>query len=197
MRTLKEEYKKKINEFRDDVAEMVKYKFMEDKEIHPVVFGLIIKGDNLVMTVLAGLAELFSSDEGKEKAAQIIRSMNKEIKPVALVFVSEGWMTTHETSEEILDENGKYISEGVRPSNNPDRKEVLMLMFETFDEESHIFFEIKRIGELVELEDYKKGDWVPKSQTKPAGRFGNLLEDNYNELNQILEKALNKKETLN
>ena len=197
MRTLKEEYKKTINDFRDDVAELVKHKFMQDKVIHPVVFGLIIQGDKLIMTVLAGLGELFETEEGKERAAQVIRSMSKEIKPIALVFVSEGWMSSHATSEEILDENGKYISEAVRPANNPNRKEVLMLMFETFDEESHIFLEIKRIGELVELEDFQTGDWVPKSTTKPSGRFANMLQDNYSEINQILEKMLNKKETLN
>ena len=198
MRTLKEEYKKKINDFRDDVEEMVKHRFMNDKVIHPVVFGLVIKEDKLVMTVLVGLGELFSSEDGKEQAADVIRQMNKEIKPVALAFVSEGWMAAVKKEEEILDKKGKYISEAHMPRNNPDKKEVLMMMFETHDEEAGVFLEIKRIGELVELEDMKDGqkDWKPKSE-QFKGRFSNLLQENYNEINQILEKILNKKETLN
>lgn len=198
MRTLKEEYKKKINDFRDDVEEMIKHRFMDDKVIHPVVFGLVIKEDKLVMTVLMGLGELFASEDGKEQAAEIIRKMNKEIKPVALAFVSEGWMAAVKKEEDVLDKNGKYLSENHMPRNNPDKKEVLMMMFETHDEEVGIFLEIKRIGELVEIEDMKgtSKEWMPKSK-KDKGRFSNLLQENYSEINQLLEKILSKKETLN
>jgi len=198
MKTLKEEYKQKISDFAKDVEEMITHRFMEDKIIHPIVFGLIIKGDKLVMTVLSGLGELFDSDAGKEQAAQIIKSMSKELKPVALAFISEGWMSSHAVTDmdSLVDENGDYHENAVRPSQDPNRKEVLMVMLETFDEEASVFIEIKRIGELVELEDFQRTDWCKKTSMF-KGRFANMLEDNHNEINQVLQKMLNKKESQN
>jgi hypothetical protein len=197
MLTLKEEYKKKINDFRNEVEGMIRHRFMDDKIIHPVVFGLVIQKDKLIMTVLGGLGELFGSDAGKDRAVEIVRSMNKEIKPVALCFVSEGWMSTHNVEEmnSVVGTDGKYLDNAVRPANDPNRKEVLMMMFETFDEQCSVLVEIKRIGELVELEEFKKSDWEEKKAQ--VGRFGNMIEDNYSELNQLLEKTLNKKESQN
>lgn len=192
VKTEKEMLAEHLNNFSDDVTQIITESFKKDKGVNPTVFALMLKNNTLGIGILAGLGQFFTSDQGKEMAARIIKEASKELKPVALAFASEAWISEKAFSDyqSVVDEDGNYREGIIRPSEDPNRKEILMLNFETFDQECFHYFDIIRDGENVSLKKSICSEgWKPK-KSEVKGRFMNLLEENYSELAQFVKEQL-------
>jgi len=159
--------------FSDDISRIAKETFETYQEAAPTVLSLFYdkKAGDFSIASLGGLEEYFVSSEAKEDAAKIIQRFNQNVKPIATAFISESWMSVLSLEEEPT----------VSPSKDPNRKEILMIIFETFDTECVKMWEIVRNNGEVSLEDLdinSKG-WVPKGATK--GIFSDMLKENYDE----------------
>jgi len=199
MLTVQEEYQKSIDEFKDIVISMVVAKFKDEGEVTPVVFGLCKVGDKHQIAVLLGLHQFFQKDVDKEAAAEIIKQFSKELKPLAICYISECWMTKYDLNEEPVDKDGNYKEDTLKPSQHPNRQEVLILKFETHDKECNIMYEIVRKDNKVDLttSTVSQLDWENKPKTYTRGLFDDLLKDNYSEYAQGLQETLKNKTNMN
>jgi hypothetical protein len=191
MKTAQEVYAKHLTDFATEIKGVVTRMFENQSSISPIAFALVFKEDRAVIAVLDGLGEVFRMPNGKDMVAHIIKESSKELKPVALAFASEAWVSRRDGIDAslIVDEKGNF-KPGMTPEEDPNRKEVVMLQIETFDKESLTYWPVvekdsTRILEKANLSD----DWRPKSN-KSQGRFTNFLEENYSEMAETLRKQL-------
>lgn len=195
MKTVQETFNELLTRFADDTIQLVTNIFKQDKRLDPVVIGMVIKDGKPGIAILEGLAPFFRNDQDKELAARIIKEAAKEIKPVALMFATEAWLSERkrEDLDKIVDEDGNYKKGVTRPSEDPNRKEVLMIHLETFDKEGFHYFDIIRDGEKVSLTKREGSEgWAPKGTHMLKSRFGDLLKDNYSEMAESIRKDLEK-----
>ena len=131
-KTIQEIFNNHLNDFAIDIVRFTTGMFETDKRLDPIVMALTIKEGKLSIAVLAGLGQFFTNDHGKEVAARIIKEAAKEIKPVAIAFATEAWISEKSVEEidKILDKDGSYKEGIVRPSEDPKRREVLMIHLE-------------------------------------------------------------------
>lgn len=192
MKTIQEEYQAKLNDFKEMIIDSTQEMFKEHGGIDPTVFGLVIKDGTLHIGILGGLGEMFVSDEGKDVAAQIIKKMSKELKPIALAFISEAWASENPGTnyDAVVDKDGNYREGVVRPIDDPNRKEILFINFETHDKEAFIQWDMVPKGEEKVLELKISSDWDKKREVHLRGRFSGLLEENYSELAKMLGDKL-------
>lgn len=195
MKTVQETFNELLTHFANDTVQLVTNIFKDEKRLDPVVIGMVIKDGKPGIAILEGLAPFFRNDQSKELAARIIKEAAKEIKPVAIMFATEAWLSVKKIKDldNIVDKDGNYKEGVTRPADDPDRKEVIMIYMETFDKEGFYYFDIIRNGEEVSLKkrDCSEG-WVPKGTHILKSRFGDLLKDNYNEMAESIRKDLEK-----
>lgn len=193
MKTAQEIFTKEVNEFTDQVTNVVKGIFQDNQKINPIVFALVTKENGeLAIAVLDGLGEFFTSPNGKDKAAEIIKHVGKQLKPLCIAFISEAWAAAKSLDEyhKFVDENGNFRDGVPSPSEDPNKVEVLMIHIETFDKERFKYWSItEKDGqrELKETDMFQ--DWTEKSG-KGRGRFSNLLEENHSEWAKRLQNEL-------
>lgn len=202
VKTINEQYNEALVKFKDNIQEMVKDIFSTDKRIDPTAFALTFKEDRTTISMLAGIGKLFNSPEGKILAAETMRKFNKEIKPIATAFVCEGWgkIINIEDAKPYVNADGDLVNPlEERPSLAKDKKEIIMFTFETYDKEASVHYEIKRNpidSDDVTLEKILDLDWLPKKENHVSGLMTDLLEENYSEFAQMIQK-LKSKENLN
>jgi hypothetical protein len=190
MKTIQEEYKEALKTFREHTVELTTKIFEDKGELtEPLVFALIIKDKKVTMGMLAGLGKLFGSELGKEAAVEVIRKLSEEVKPIALAFCCEGYASVQrrkdgETTEDFLK------SGWIKPSQDPDKKEVLFFTFETFDKAAGTYLEIVRSKGNIDLKPMHDIDWEDKNQSTVGGKFTNLLQDNYSEFAMTIKEEL-------
>ena len=189
MKTIQEIYNEEINNFKEQVATMVQGMLKEFGIVEPILIALAIKDDKTVVAILGGLAQLFTGDEEmKEKAAELIREFNKEIKPIAIAFASEAYVLVAPAGKTVIDDDGVYLDDSFKPSVNPDSKECVIISFETAKEEGIMYWEIIEMGDLKELKLVQDLELQPKSKNT-NGVLTNLLEENYGELAEMIKKG--------
>lgn len=190
MKTINEQIQLELDDFTKTITEMVSDRFTEDHELEPVVFMLSIKEGKPAIGIVHGLGQLFGSDEGKDVAAEALKEINESAKPIATAFASEGWYlsTTKDKSSDLIDKEGRMK---VRPSDHPDRLEMLFINFETHDRICMVTWSILREeGQPPMIVELNPPEWVSKKVMVVQGRFGNLLETNYNEFVQQLKLSM-------
>tara|TARA_B110000503_G_C7132385_1_gene407352 strand:- start:1007 stop:1612 length:606 start_codon:yes stop_codon:yes gene_type:complete len=199
VKTIQERYEEELERFKYGIIEMVKETFHDNGGINPIMYALVIKDDKLIVSVLQNLHTLFNTDSEKQKAVEIIKEFNAEMKPIAIAFVSEGWAKILSDSEmnNIFDESGNYIDPSMRPGLSEDKIEVIMIHFETYDQCAINYIKVNRDVYPVELEDFESQDWTAKEDAMIDGMFTDLLQENYSEMNQWLEKELKQKHNWN
>jgi hypothetical protein len=167
-------FQEELRKFEKHVVKSVESIFEADGEVYPVVFALLRVDKKFSIGILGGLGELFCSEEGKEKAAEIIKNFGETSKPLAIAFASESWMTELTKGEKLT----------TMPSKDPRRVEIVHISFESFNQTGFHCWEILREGSLLvkEVSLKKREDisttWKMKDG-KMVGRFMNLLEENY------------------
>lgn len=191
MKTVQEIFAQDMAQFRHDIQGFVEGFFEEHKEVRPVVFVLERSEGKTKFGVIAGIGQLFTNDEGKEQAAEILREFSKQHKVIAIATAFEGWMRVVpiQDKDKVLDENGNYRKDTARPSEAPDRIEVLMVGFETHNQESKIFYKINREGAEPRLEIIENMNWSEKDG-KCKGRFDDLLSENYTAMAESLRESI-------
>jgi len=199
MKTIQERYKEELNRFKNGIIEMTKVAFHENGGVNPVMYALVIKEDKLIISVLQGLWELFNTQSEKHKAVEIMKQFNAEMKPISIAFVSEGWakVLSEDEMSKMFDEYGNYLDPSMRPSASEDKIEVIMVHFETHDQSAVNYIKINRDVYPVALEDFESRDWTAKEESVVDGLFSDLLQENYSEMTQWLEKELNQKHNQN
>ena len=204
VKTIKEQFEEELVLFKKNVQLMVQDMFNQAGEVEPMLFALIIPEDQnkLTIAVLRGIEPLFMNAEGKQAAAAIMRKFNQEMKPVATAFVCEGWakMVDKDAVTPYVNSEGQLVDPLMeRPAEAKDKKEVLMFMFETFDREASVHYEIKR-NEAdpadVKLEKIMDREWASKKEGFVGGIMADLLTDNYDHFAQQMQR-INNKENLN
>ena len=194
MKTAQEEFTEEVNKFSEEVMNITKGMFNENKQINPVVFALVYQENGrLAVAVLDGLGELFTSSEGKDMAAEVIRKVGKELKPICIAFCSEAWASHYGGMDrsKVVDENGDFREGIPAPSEDPNRREVLMIHIETFEKESFTYWNIeKENGSRVLVDSDMSKGWTDKKVGPQAGRFSGLLQENHSEWAKTLQKSL-------
>lgn len=193
MRIFEEQKQEILKDFKERVTFMVSDMFKEHERFEPTVFFLAVKEGKLALGIMPDIGKLFINDTGKSLAVEIIKRVNQELKPIALAFAAEGW-SVQKQSESV--KNAEELSkeyEGERPSKHPDRREILFINFETFDKECNAGWDIVRTiipaGELIPNK-LMSTEWAIKGD-RFAGKFSNLLTDNYDELKNLADDAMN------
>lgn len=189
MKTIQEKFTEAINNFREEITQMVLKVFNDNnKQLgEPLVFALILKDKKVDLALLAGLGPLFASNEGKDKAAEIIKSFGKSIKPIAIGFASEGYASTYPLEDHNVD---RVVNAHMQRHPEKIKKEILFITVETHDKECSTFLEIERKGDNVNLSPLHSMDWTSKDESNSKGRFVGLLEDNYSEFAKIIQDQL-------
>ena len=180
------EFNAHTNDFKDQIHHMVKEMFESNGGINPVVFALCKpekEGEQLVVTVLEGMAPLFNSDINKEIAAGLIRKTMTKLKPLAIAFVTEAWVIVANKDELSNEEFEKMKSGGIKPSEHPDRKEVLFITTETHNRENIMSWDITEENDkrVLSKEPFSSemGNW---SEKKMTGKLTNFLKESYVDL---------------
>lgn len=196
MKTIQETYESAIDDFRQEITEMTIKAFNDNNKslAEPIVFALMIKDKEINLAVLAGLGPLFASPEGKDKAAEVIKSFGKTTKPIAIGFACEGYASTYPL-DELGDRPDQIHNIGKPQHPKKIKKEMLFVSVETHNKECSEFLEIVRDTSNVKLVPAMKSDWTQKSESNIKGRFSDLLQNNYSEFARMIEDKL--KDNLN
>jgi len=195
MKTIQEDFTEKINVFKDTVVEMVQGTFNTAGEMDPTVFGLIVKDNKIGLVVLLGLGELFTDDAHKEIAAAGIKKISKEFKFLAVGFAVEAWASNDPlTTGTVVTSEGELEENVIDPENKIEKKEVVLLTFETFDQEAANIWEITRAGDKPKLKRWQKKSWSKKNPNN-KGKFADIIVEDYSQFAQELKTTL--KDNLN
>lgn len=196
MKTNQEILKEEINIFKDEIISSVRDSFMEHKSLDPIMFAMKHNDDKKALYVLEGLESLTNDTEEIKRFMKLaISQFNETIKPIVIGFASEGFLKTYNP---LLDENGKVI-EGLLPlatEIEAERKEVVFINFETYNQESSIFWEIIRDkeGSIIDLKLLLEKNWQPKNINNEF-ELAYMLTENYetvaNEVNKYMSQNFN------
>lgn len=193
MEIIQTKYEKELSKFKSEICKISEETFNTAHEFPPTLFALIYKDGNFMITVLDNLARFFISESGKDLVSELMSKFNKEVKPIATAFVSEGWMSVYKKtkSDEIIDEAGNYMPGVVRPSQDPKRKEVLNISFESYNKTAFQMWEIIRDDkDTPSLISANTLEWEDKEKGNVKGRFSEMLSENYSEFSQQLKHFL-------
>lgn len=112
---------------------------------------------------IAVIESIWNGDDQKDDVIAYFRSIFKRLETSLYSFMDEAWMLDLPINADI--------TKIVRPSENPDRKEILIIETYSKKEYRSTTFDIKRPGpELINRHD------APKNIIS-AGRLHNLLEE--------------------
>jgi hypothetical protein len=146
MKTLNQKYLERLNEFKDTNIQSALGIFREQREIHPMFVAIVPtfekeKHFELFVVALANLGgENF--EQSKNNAAVFMEVFIQEKQPLATCLFSEAWMVQ---IKDVEQKGGAIAaSQGLIPSEHPDRVEVVNLAFESYDMSAHVIFQIKR-----------------------------------------------------
>ncbi len=160
---------KDIPSWFDSILSGIQKYFNDCGEIPPLINALSKNGEATVMHVGA----LMTQDSNRDMIREIFMAYAKKHDVCASVMVSEGWMTKRVPQE---GKPNNYETYG-RPSEAPDRVEIVMVMMETSNGADGKFFEIKR----DKLKPYLEEIIQPGKPTAMGGRFQGFLSKPYSE----------------
>ena len=192
MKTIQEFYTEEIQKFKDQTVYMVKDLIEKNGSIDPTLIALVIKEENLTIAILEGLGQMFGDDGSKEQAVKMIKEFNKEIKPIAIAFISEAYILEIPENKTAIDDDGTYLDDTYRPSVNPDSKDCVIMSLETFDKEGLMYWELIKMGDVTDLvlvHDLELSS--KKVESKAKGLLADLLNENYSELAELTKKSNN------
>jgi hypothetical protein len=114
----------KFDDFKLKILKHVTDEWVKHKEYPPHLFFINENGGRKKLPLPM---DGFANSEAKEVLCDTIVDMLSIAKAEMSCITTEGWMISSKEGEaELKDENGDFI----RPSQHPDKKEVLTFMFE-------------------------------------------------------------------
>lgn len=182
MKTIQEITKKEISDFRNEITRTVHDMFMQEKALYPVVFGMKYTEEKVELFALEGLVDFTENDITKLLMVEAIKQFNQKTRPISIAFASEGYLRSFTP---LLDEDGEIIEElrSLATEIEEEKKEVLFINFETYDQESIIYWEIIRDedNEVVDLKLLIDKQWQTKTEEN-KGNVARMLNENYSTL---------------
>jgi len=155
-----------ITKILENIKNQTKLMFLEHKEHPPIFFLETDEGIGLMPA-----AEMFGDANGKDKCVEILKHLISIGKVKGFIFIAEAWVKTVDSFAEMREHYKKFG--GLKFAK--DKKEILMIQYQSFDSNFFYVADIVRNGDEVSL-----GDWVEhKNEGKnpiSGGRFDNLFE---------------------
>ena len=156
-----------FKEWKKYILKTVFELFEKDKGIEPAVIFVTPDPEKKkkYLTGFMPTGMFMVSNEGKEVLSMVVKKLCTEKPIVALAFISEAWMGSHQGQSK------EEIKNMPPPSEDPDRKEIVMINFETPFSCEHQIYDIIR-------EEGKGPSIDKKSKVETAGiegRFAHLL----------------------
>ena len=152
----------KFNEFKLKVLKRVTDQFMLRENIMPTLYFVNGLGARKIMEVPT---HFFNSQSMKEMLSGIMKEMLSSVDAQASCVVFEGYMV-------VASANEKYDT-SIRPSQHPDKQEVITFSFECKDCDAEMITLINKDGKLTPLNIDEGG----KSVSQATGVFMNILKN--------------------
>lgn len=149
----------------DNLKSAAKEKFLQDKEHLSIFFLETSKGIGLMPC-------FFSNNKDKEMYLNLVKKMIEDGELTSFVFICEAWTKSVDSFSDIREEYKKHGS--IRFS--PNKEEVLMFQFQSFDKNIFMLSKINRDGDNVSLGEWKEIDCHNNKNGLSMGRFDNLFE---------------------
>ena len=143
-----------INKLKETVLSRVKENFIKDGSLIPVAMLLYPNGEGEV------IGTHLTSRADEEKFAAHLRVKCAVKKPVIIVLISEAHAlrVPIERKGEYLDEQGNLKEGIVRPKDNDESKDVIVVSFETLLTSETVMIETKSVGGAnIIVETTRKG----------------------------------------
>jgi hypothetical protein len=168
------ELKEAVSNFRNSCKDMGEFLMREGKNV-PITFTVLNQtpDNKFVMGVIPSVHDIYDPND-KSAFVGFIKMIIATMRPVAIGFVTEAWLVKRDKDRE-LDKN-------MRVSEQPDKKEVVIVQVETFTGSSIAIYDIIRNGEDVRLKIDTDEEDIDKKNTE--GIFTNLLKENYDKLHK-------------
>jgi len=168
------ELKEAVSNFRNSCKDMGQFLMREGKNV-PITFSVLNQtpDNKFVMGVIPSVHELYDPND-KSAFLGFIKMIIATMRPVAIGFVTEAWL--------VKRDKDKYLDKGMRVSEQPDKKEVVIVQVETFTGSSMTIYDIIRDGEDITLKIDTDQEDIDKKDTE--GIFTNLLKENYDKLHK-------------
>jgi len=171
-----------IEDFKSDCNRLGQDLMKNVKSLPVTVAFLIQMPDNKFACAVIGDAHSYYDKNNKQKFVNYMQTMIKAARPVALCVLSEAWM--------VKRDKDKVKNFNIAVSEEPDRKEVIIVQIETFKDASVYIYDIIRNGDDVELK--LDVDHVEVDKKNTDGIFSNLLKENYDKLHEEFMSNINK-----
>lgn len=145
-----------------NILRCIKESFEEHGEVPIIIHALGADGENIVIPIFS-----MGPDSERDFIVMAFQMFASKKDIVAVVFCSEGWM------KKRVPQKGKpntYETYG-RPSEQPDRMEMLLVSFETKNGVTQKVFLIKR----DQLKPYLEPFMEVEEPTEISGRFTKFL----------------------
>lgn len=184
----RKQFNEAVGKFADFMVNVGQEMFKADGHINPQAFALVYDNTNpekpFGIGALEGLGPMFRTEAGKSAAAAAIRQAMGHIKPLAFCFMSEAWASTGKMEEgEDLERLEKLKSGEMKPADDPNREEVLLINIETHNTEMHNVFRIHRTDTEAILEPKITGEWNAKGEHY-QGKLSDFLQECYVEITE-------------
>ena len=151
----------KFNEFKLKVLKRVTDQFLLRKNIMPTLYFVNNLGARKIMEIPT---KFLNSKNMKQILSEILSEMLSSVKAQASCVVFEGWMVVASSDDDI--------DTDIRPSQHPDKQEVITFSFECKDCEAEMITLINKDGNLTPLKVNEGGGVASHS----AGIFQNILK---------------------
>lgn len=145
-----------LEELLTKTVEFAKQIFDGDDQIIPTWFGETRGGE------MVCISTPFDSEMSKNLSVMAVKKLFKEREVVRYIFMSEAWVASRPTAE---------AARGVVPSEDPDRKEIVMFNGEGDGQRVHAFMPIIR----PEDGEATLGEITGRDFTNLQGRMTGIL----------------------
>lgn len=147
-----------IEQTLDDIKDMCLNYMKEGEELPPMLF-LLKEGKVLVVDL---------SPIPKAQAPNAIKDVTDNIQPDAVIIATENWMVVRDLGGDAID----LSNISIRPSQEPDRMECLVISAKTPEQSYSRMYKIIREGNKVELDKVERS--VQMSNRFLDGVFVNM-----------------------
>lgn len=147
-----------IEQTLDDIKDMCLNYMKEGEELPPMLF-LLKEGKVLVVDL---------SPIPKAQAPNAIKDVTDNIQPDAVIIATENWMVVRDLGGDAID----LSNISIRPSQEPDRMECLVISARTPEQSYSRMYKIIREGNKVELDKVERS--VQMSNRFLDGVFVNM-----------------------
>jgi len=161
--------KEKFDEFKLKTLKYVTDHWKDNKSFPPHLFFINSKGARKLLPLPF---QLMDGPSGKDALCDLIVEMLSLVKAKASCITTEGWMVSSKDDNDVKDENGDFI----RPSQHPNRQEVLTFMFEATNNNDDMMTLLNTDGNLTPHNVGKDINGNESGDVQMQGLFQGLLE---------------------